>query len=163
MTHDLVDNDFLDLVRNVARQGQEQEREVRTRNGDWFQMRILPYHISVTFVSGVVLTFIDIGLFKAVQDMLSDRETLISSLYRAAPVGISRIVNRTFLEVNDQLCQTLGLHGGIDWAKRARLLYPSTAEFEAVGQISTNRSANTALARWNPLAPQGRHGVSPFC
>ena len=61
MTHELVDNDLLDLVRNVVQHGQEQEREVRTRNGDWFQMRILPYHISVTSVSGVVLTFIDIA------------------------------------------------------------------------------------------------------
>jgi two-component system CheB/CheR fusion protein len=152
LTHELVDVDLLDLVRNVARQGQEQEREVRTRNGDWFQMRILPYHISATFVSGVVLTFIDIGLFKAVQDMLSDRETLISSLYRAAPVGISRIVNRTFLEVNDQLCQTLGYLREELIGQSARLLYPSTAEFEAVGkdlyqQVRKN-SVGTMETRW---------------
>jgi len=108
LTHNLMDEDLLELVQDVTHRGVEKEREVRTREGDWLQMRILPYHIGVSAISGVVLTFIDIGLLKTVQNMLSDRETLISSLYRASPVGVSRVANRILLDVNDQLCQALG-------------------------------------------------------
>ena len=152
LSHELVDVDLVDLVWNVVRRGQEYEREVRTRNGDWFQMRILPYHIGVTSVSGVVLTFIDIGLFKAVQDMLSDRETLFSSLYRAVPIGVSRIVNRTFLEVNDQFCRTLGYAREELIGQSTRLLYPSSTEFETVGsdlkQQVRKYSVGTIETRW---------------
>ncbi|MCP5158152.1 MAG: PAS domain S-box protein [Gammaproteobacteria bacterium] len=152
LTHNLVDEDLLELIQDVARRGVEKEREVRTREGDWLQMRILPYHIGVAAVAGVVLTFIDIGLLKTVQNMLSDRETLISSLYRAAPVGVSRVVNRTLLDANDQLCQTLGYSREELVGQSARLLYPSTEEFEAVGkdlyQQIRQHSVGTMETRW---------------
>lgn len=135
LMHELADENLLALVQDVAKRGAEKEQEVRTRNGEWFQMRILPYHISATVMAaGVVLTFVDIGLLKTVQNMLSDRETLISSLYRAAPVGVSRVVNRVLLEVNDQLCQTLGYFREELVGQSARMLYPSAVEFETVGK-----------------------------
>ncbi|HPF59361.1 MAG TPA: chemotaxis protein CheB [Candidatus Competibacteraceae bacterium] len=152
LTHNLMDEDLLELVQDVTRRGVEKEREVRTREGDWLQMRILPYHIGVSAVSGVVLTFIDIGLLKTVQNMLSDRETLISSLYRASPVGVSRVANRILLDVNDQLCQALGYSREELVGRSARLLYPSTEEFEAVGkdlyEQIRKHSIGTMETRW---------------
>jgi len=152
LTHNLVNEDLLELVQDVAHRGLEKEREVCTTEGTWLQMRILPYHIGVTAIAGVVLTFIDIGLLKTVQNMLSDRETLISSLYRAAPVGVSRVVNRTFLEVNDQLCQTLGYSREELIGQSTRILYPSTEEFDAVGQDLYEQirkhSVGTMETRW---------------
>ncbi|HRX70523.1 MAG: PAS domain-containing protein [Candidatus Competibacteraceae bacterium] len=152
LTHNLPDEDLLDLVQEVALQNMEKVREVCTRSNEWFQMRILPYHISMNTVSGVVLTFIDIGFLKTVQDMLSDRETLIASLYRAAPVGVSRVVNRTLLEVNNQLCQTLGYSREELVGQSALILYPSTEEFEAVGkdlyEQIRKHSVGTMETRW---------------
>jgi two-component system CheB/CheR fusion protein len=152
LTHNLADEDLLELIQDVAYRGMEKEREVRTRNGDWFQMRILPYHIGMTAIAGVVLTFVDIGLLKTIQIMLSDRETLISSLYRAAPVGVSRVANRMFLEVNDQLCHTLGYSREELIGQSTRLLYPSTEEFENVGRDLYDQirkhSVGTMETRW---------------
>ncbi len=134
LMHDLADENLLGLVQEVVRRGVGSEREVRTRSGEWFQMRILPYHIgSAAIAAGAVLTFIDIGSLKTVQNMLSDRETLIASLYRAAPMGVSRVANRILLDVNDQLCQALGYSREELLGQNARILYPSDQEFEAVG------------------------------
>ncbi len=134
LMHDLADMDLLALIQDVVHQGVKREREVCTRSGEWFQMRILPYHIAMNTVSGVVLTFLDIGPFKAVRTMLSDRDTLIASLYRAAPVGVSQVANRMLLEVNEQFCRALGYSREELIGQSARLLYPTAEEFEAVGK-----------------------------
>lgn len=152
LIHTLVDDDLLELVQDVMRRGVEKEREVHTRGGEWFQMRILPYHISKTSIAGVVITFIDIRLLKTVQKMFSDRESLLSSLYHAAPAGISRVVNRTFLEVNDQFCQSLGYSQEELIGQSVRLLYPTLEEFEEVGRVIYEQirknSVGTMETRW---------------
>ncbi len=152
LTHNLADDDLLESVQDVACRGVVTEREVRTRDGDWFQMRILPYHIGATATAGAVMTFLDIGLLKTIQDMLSDHKSLLASLYRAAPVGVSRVVNRTLLEVNHQFCQSLGYDREELIGQSARLLYPTTEEFEAVGTILYKQirkySVGTMETRW---------------
>jgi two-component system CheB/CheR fusion protein len=132
--HNLVDIDPFDLIRSVATNANGLEREVRTQEGAWFLMRILPYHVGTEAISGVVLTFTDIGLLKTTRDALLDRETRLSSLYRAAPVGIGRIVNRVFLEVNDYMCQMLGYSREELIGHGSGMLYVSPEEFQAAGR-----------------------------
>ena len=134
LMHTLVNVDLFDLIQAVAERSAEQELEVCTQEGAWWLMRILPYHIGVGAVSGVVLNFIDISAFKNTQRALSDRESLLTSLYRATPAGIGRVVNRTFLEVNDQLCRMLGYTRDELIGQSARLVYPSEEVFAQVGR-----------------------------
>jgi two-component system CheB/CheR fusion protein len=134
LMHTLANVDLFERIRQVAEQAVEQEQEVCTQEGAWWLMRILPYHIGVGTVSGVVLNFIDISLFKSTQQTLSERESLLSSLYRATPVGIGRVVNRTFQEVNDQLCQMVGYTRNELVGQSARLMYPSEEVFARVGR-----------------------------
>lgn len=150
--HTLVDVDPYEMIESVAAGGTEREQEVRTRAGGWFLMRVLPYHISTEVVSGVVLTFTDIGLLKAAQEALSERETRLTSLYRAVPVGVGRIVNRIFLETNEHLCQMLGYTAEQLARQNSRMLYLSEQEFEFVGahfyrEIS-ERGVGTVETRW---------------
>lgn len=152
LVHTLVKVDLFGLIDQVARSAAEQEQEVRTEDGAWFLMRILPYRVGTGTVSGVVLTFTDIGLLKTTQDALSERETQLNSLYRAAPVGIGRVVERRFLEVNDRLCQMLGYTREELIGQSARLVYPTDEEFEFVGrekyeQIRT-QGVGTVETRW---------------
>jgi two-component system CheB/CheR fusion protein len=152
LVHTLAKVDLFALIHEVARSAAEQEREVRTQDGAWFLMRILPYHVGVGTVSGVVLTFIDIGVLKTMQDALSERETRLASLYRAAPVGIGRVVDRKFLEVNERVCQMLGYAREELIGQSARLVYPSDEEFEFVGrekyQQIQARGVGTVETRW---------------
>ncbi|MDS4030167.1 MAG: PAS domain-containing protein, partial [Candidatus Contendobacter sp.] len=152
LVHTLVKVDLFALIGEVAHSGTEREREVCTQDGAWFLMRVLPYHVGVGIVSGVVLTFIDIEALKTMQHVLSERETQLSSLYRAVPVGIARIANRVFLEVNNHLCQMLGYTREELIDHSSRLLYLSEEEFESVGknlyeQIRT-QGVGTVEARW---------------
>ncbi len=150
--HNLVDIDPFELIQTVAKTTNGQEREVRTQEGAWFLMRVLPYHVGTEAVSGVVLTFTDIGLLKTTRDALLDRETRLSSLYRAAPVGIGRIVNRVFLEVNDYICQILGYSREELIGHGSGMLYLSSEEFQVAGrqlygQINT-QGVGTVETRW---------------
>ncbi|HRX69876.1 MAG: PAS domain S-box protein [Gammaproteobacteria bacterium] len=124
---------LFELIDEVVRSAAEQEREVRTQDGAWFLMRVLPYQVGIGAVSGIVLTFIDIGLLKTIQSALLDTESRLSSLYRAASIGIGRVVDRIFVEVNDQMCRMMGYAREELVGQNSRLLYPSNEEFESVG------------------------------
>jgi len=130
----MVKVNLFELIDEVASSGVEREQEVRTEDDAWFLMRILPYQVGIGAVSGVVLTFIDIGLFKTVQNALLDSESRLSSLYRAAPVGIGQLVDCVFLEVNDQVCRMVGYTREELIGQSSRLLYASQEEFESVGK-----------------------------
>ncbi|MEZ5575654.1 MAG: PAS domain S-box protein, partial [Candidatus Competibacteraceae bacterium] len=129
-----LDIDLFGVIKEVAETAVEQEREVRTEDGAWFLMRVLPYYVGVRTIAGVVLAFIDINLLKTTRDALNEREIRLSSLYRATPVGIGRVANRIFLELNDQLCQLFGYSRAELVGQSARLMYPSLQEFERVGR-----------------------------
>ncbi|MFO1421357.1 MAG: chemotaxis protein CheB [Candidatus Competibacteraceae bacterium] len=152
LIHTLTDVDLYNLIQSAMTSATGLEREVRTQDGAWFLMRILPYYISAETVSGAVLTFTDISMLKTTREALSDRETRLSSLYRAVPVGIGRVANRVFLEVNDHLCQILGYTREELIDHSSRLLYLSREEFDSVGkdlyeQIRT-QGVGTVEARW---------------
>jgi len=103
-------------------------------------------------VSGVVLTFTDIGLLKTTQDALSDREIRLSSLYHAAPVGICRVINRTLIEVNDQMCRMVGYGREELIGQSSRLLYLTDEDFESVGREKyaqiQQHGVGTVETRW---------------
>ncbi|WP_210395335.1 chemotaxis protein CheB [Motiliproteus sediminis] len=48
------------------------EREVMSRDGRWFRMRIMPYRAHSNRIDGVVITFIDISAIKALELSLHD-------------------------------------------------------------------------------------------
>lgn len=47
------------------------EKEIQSKNGAWYSMRILPYRTEDNFVNGVVLTFVDITDLKSVNEELT--------------------------------------------------------------------------------------------
>jgi two-component system CheB/CheR fusion protein len=47
-------------VRTVLKDLQKKEFEIKTENGSWYSMRILPYRTTENIIDGVVITFIDI-------------------------------------------------------------------------------------------------------
>jgi two-component system CheB/CheR fusion protein len=47
------------------------EIELQTKDGTWYQMRILPYRTITNVIDGVVITFSDINKIKAVQEELN--------------------------------------------------------------------------------------------
>ncbi|MBN1939339.1 MAG: PAS domain-containing protein, partial [Candidatus Aminicenantes bacterium] len=52
------------------------ELEVRSRSGEWYAMRIMPYRTLDNVIEGAVITFVDITKMKTAADALREAETL---------------------------------------------------------------------------------------
>lgn len=102
--------------------------------------------------TGAVITSRDITDRKKAEEALRKDESLISSLYRAAPTGIGVVSNRIILTVNDQVCEMTGRSREELIGKSARILYPTDEDFNYVGtekyrQIR-ERGTGTVETRW---------------
>jgi len=62
-------------------------------------------------------------------------EAALSSILRAAPIGIGLVTHRVFGWSNDYLSRMTGYSPGELLGQSARMLYESEAEFERVGQV----------------------------
>jgi chemotaxis methyl-accepting protein methylase len=56
-----------DQAREVLRTLLSHEQQVATRDGRWFMMRIMPYRTLENMIDGVVMTFVDITVSKALE------------------------------------------------------------------------------------------------
>ena len=68
---DLIYPELAEDVREVQRTMVCVEKQVMSRNGSWFNARILPYHTLEDKIDGVVITFVDITKSKALEAELS--------------------------------------------------------------------------------------------
>jgi hypothetical protein len=57
----------------VLKDLQEKEFEIKTENGNWYSMRILPYKTIENTIDGVVITFMDIAQRKKADHLLTSR------------------------------------------------------------------------------------------
>lgn len=72
ISHNLVDQDLAAAVREVLAGGEPITREVRTRNGEWLLMRVLPYRVETRSGEGVIVTFVNISDLKRSEDELRE-------------------------------------------------------------------------------------------
>jgi PAS domain S-box-containing protein len=88
---------------------------------------------------------------KAERDLIA-REAELTSIFRAAPVGIGVVVNRVLTEVNDVACQMLGYEREELVGQKSRILYPNDDEFDRVGREKYDqireRGTGTMEAQW---------------
>jgi len=82
----------------------------------------------------VYATFEDITERKESEAALINSKNKLSSIFKAAPVGIGVTSNRVLLEVNDTMCKMLGYSSEELLGKSARILYPTEEEYEFVGR-----------------------------
>ena len=70
-----------------------------------------------------------------VENALAQREKKLSSILRAAPMGIGVVNDRTITDVNDVVCKITGYTRQELLGKSARMLYPTEEEFIRVGEL----------------------------
>jgi PAS domain S-box-containing protein len=76
----------------------------------------------------------DITERKRATAALLEQEARLSSIFRAAPVGIGMVVGRVLQEVNDTLCEMTGYTRSELIGQNARMLYPTQEEYDEVGR-----------------------------
>ncbi|MCP4152578.1 MAG: PAS domain S-box protein [bacterium] len=97
---------------------------------------------------GVILAFLLLGVHYRAENsrtkkllelqqksrMLCHNEAQLRSIFRAAPVGIGTVSDRTIIDVNNRMCEILGYTREDLLGKSARLLYTSEKEYLWVGK-----------------------------
>ncbi len=78
--------------------------------------------------------YMDITDQKRAEEALREREQTLQSIFRAAPVGIGMVSNRTITQANDQLCRMTGYTREDLIDQDARLFYPSDEAYAFVGR-----------------------------
>jgi two-component system, chemotaxis family, CheB/CheR fusion protein len=73
-THSLDYEDLAKDARAVLRGLSSTEREVRSRNGSWYLLRLKPYRTVEDKIDGVVVTFVDIGERRRAEDVMRASE-----------------------------------------------------------------------------------------
>ena len=74
VVHNLEYETLIKDAENVLQTLATREAEVRSRDGNWYQMRIMPYRTTDNVIDGVVLTFSDITAQKRIQEKLTVSE-----------------------------------------------------------------------------------------
>jgi PAS domain S-box-containing protein len=101
---------------------------------------------------GIVAVLHDITERIKAERALSFREAELSSIFRAAPIGIGVTVERVLTQVNQRLCEMLGYGSEELVGRSARVLYPSDKEFEYVGDEKYRQiresGTGTVETRW---------------
>ena len=124
---------FLEFVRKCLDENKMNtiEYPILLKNKEkWFEGRGIPKtNNSILFIAS------DMTERKEAEKVLKERESLISSIFRAAPTGIGLIINRIFMKVNDSFCEMLGYTSDELIGKDARILYESDEEYERVGRV----------------------------
>ncbi|MBT9476659.1 PAS domain-containing protein, partial [Polaromonas sp.] len=65
-----LQNDAREVLRTLA----FSEKQVSTRDGRWFKVRIMPYRTQDNIISGVVITMIDVSEYKKLEETLQHRQ-----------------------------------------------------------------------------------------
>ncbi|MDI6877683.1 MAG: PAS domain S-box protein, partial [Methanomicrobiales archaeon] len=94
----------------------------------------------------------DVTERKRVEELAREREQILQSIFRSAPVGIGLVSDRVILRVNDTLCRMLGYAEEELVGRDARILYPDAAEYAYVGREKYRRmetaGIGTVETRW---------------
>ncbi|MCM3273250.1 CheR family methyltransferase [Paenibacillus elgii] len=70
ISHNFDDEGILSDVQHVLKTLIPVEREIRSRGGLWYSMRVLPYRTNDHVIKGIVLTFVDITELKSANEQL---------------------------------------------------------------------------------------------
>jgi PAS domain S-box-containing protein len=157
---DIVHPDDLERIINIFSEGLVANRpvniEYRVKHADghyvWLETVGNLLRDAQGNITSVVMSSRDITERKQAEMMRQEQENKLSSIFRAAPVGIGMVINRVFQECNDTLCLMTGYYREELLGKNARILYTTDEDYEYVGkekyrQISKNR-IGTVETRW---------------
>jgi len=95
---------------------------------------------------------LDISMRKQAEEALQEREALLESIFRVAPIGIGLTRNRVLVEVNDYICEMTGYARQELVGKDSSVLYPTQVDYDFVGSEKYRQIAETGTGtvetRW---------------
>lgn len=124
------------LLKGEIETAEYYENPVLTRNGE---ERLIAWHNTIVKddngnIIGHLSSGEDITDKKKAEEKLKSSEATLKSIFKAAPVGIGMVIDRTFSFLNDNMCSMVGYSRDELLGKSSRIFYPSDEEFDRVGR-----------------------------
>ena len=88
ITHNLDYPELLDDVEQLLSDETPCAKEIRTRDGAWFLVRLSPYRTDDNSADGVVITLVDIDGLKAAEKRISESNNRYRSLFEASEASL---------------------------------------------------------------------------
>jgi two-component system CheB/CheR fusion protein len=88
ISNELIDVDLPGDVDRVLDRLERLEREVQTRSGRWYLMRLVPYRTGDDKIDGVVLTFVDITERRRATERVLESEARLQRAIEVESVGV---------------------------------------------------------------------------
>lgn len=126
----------------------ERLRDAQSKQLIWVSATKVPLTDSQGRVTGLVGITRNIDEVRRAQEALAEREAMLQSVLRAAPIGIGLLKNRAFDWVNEHFLEVMGYPREEVEGQDARTFYESEAEYERVG-----------AALYGGPTPEGSHGI----
>ncbi|MCF7952286.1 MAG: PAS domain-containing protein, partial [Spirochaetaceae bacterium] len=87
ITRNIAGQEFMDDVNRVLMSLVPVEKEIATKNGKWFLMKILPYRTVNNVVEGIVITFLDTDEKKRFEEKLEQERDLLMRILENSPIA----------------------------------------------------------------------------
>jgi two-component system CheB/CheR fusion protein len=126
------------------------EKEIQTKDGKWYLIRVMPYKTSEDMIGGVLITIIDINEQKKVQNMLS---TYASFVEKSASLIVTIDKKGYFEYVNPQFERITGYNSKDIIGKHLNLLQPYGPEKKDFVKFL---NAITLEKEWQGIIPLSR-------
>ncbi len=136
LSHRMEDFDLTAAVREVLDHLRSTRHEVRTRDGNWFLLKINPYVTYSNVVNGVVINLVDLTEVEVAQQSLRESERLYRAIARSIPNGAIFLFDHDlrYLVVEGQELRRMGLNPE-DYEGR---LMREVARTEDIDMLETN-------------------------
>ena len=127
-------------------------RFIDQHGSTWFDNVVYPIPDNQGNVGRLAIIARDITEQKKAESELQESVASISSIFRAAPVGIGVVSDRILTRVNDRLCEMTGYSPEELVGKTARVLYPADEDYDYVGREKyrqiREKGTGTVETRW---------------
>jgi two-component system CheB/CheR fusion protein len=85
------------------------EKEIPTKDGRWYKIRIMPYRTADDKIDGLVITFVDITKLKNLELSLKETQTMLKSFIQIVPSVILGLSSEgTIIEFNNEAEKLFG-------------------------------------------------------
>ncbi|WP_281887839.1 CheR family methyltransferase [Paenibacillus sp. YYML68] len=102
ISHNFEYDGILEDAKRVLKTLVPEEKEIQSRSGRWYSMRVLPYRTSDNFIKGIVLTFVDITELKKTNvEMLK----LSYAIEQSPSITVIANLDGTIEYVNPKFCE----------------------------------------------------------
>ncbi|RPH96610.1 PAS domain S-box protein [candidate division KSB1 bacterium] len=128
----LAEGPIPDTYRHVAKTGERYQTDQVDYDCDTIR-GAFEVHAFRTGPERMAVFFRDISERKRAEEALREREARLTSVFRAAPVGIGVVIQRVFTEVNETVSAMTGYSKQELIGQSARMLYPTQEEYDFVG------------------------------